>query len=173
MVSATRQRRLQPAAPGPGSTGCEIAGGDLIPFTFVEGPSTLHYGRTVESSLWPLISAITLACDLAGPSSPPATCSGSTSLAAGFSVGPLQGPMETTVAPHRFAEVDVEWGILTLAQPPLTTTTLSSGRIVTSAYFPAPETGVAMSRSGAGRPAGERGGLVACSLVAALAAVLI
>ncbi|KAI0005223.1 hypothetical protein F4779DRAFT_598646 [Xylariaceae sp. FL0662B] len=116
----------------PGSTTCGIAGGDANPFTFVEGPQTLHYGNSVESSF-----ALTLACALTGTTA--ASCSGSTSVAAGYTLAPsLTGPTQTSRAAAVYTAV--QWGVLTLAEPPRTTTA-KDGRTITDFAATASETG--------------------------------
>ncbi|KAI1771585.1 hypothetical protein F4818DRAFT_207866 [Hypoxylon cercidicola] len=113
------------------ATGEDLAGCAIdsrLPFTFFEGPSTLHLGQTVESEF-----TVTQACDLAGTTA--ATCSFSTSLASSFSLGPLHGPVDTAQAPLALTGAAVQWGVLTLAQPPLTST-VDGSRVVT--YYPPP-----------------------------------
>ncbi|XXH01180.1 serine palmitoyltransferase component [Hypoxylon texense] len=110
--------------------GCAIA---KIPFTFLEGPSTMHYEQNIGSDF-----AITQACILAGTTA--ATCSASTSAASSFSLGPLRGPFDTAQGPVTLTGTAVQWGVLTLAQPPLTST-VSGSRIVT--YYPPSSTSTA------------------------------
>ncbi|KAI4860493.1 hypothetical protein F4820DRAFT_436645 [Hypoxylon rubiginosum] len=116
---------------GEDSNDCVIAGGGKLPFTFFEGPSTLHYGQTVGSDF-----AVTQACDLAGTTA--ATCSASTSLGASFSLGPLRGPVDTALGPVVLPSTAVQWGVLTLAQPPLTSTV--SGSWIVTYYLPSSST---------------------------------
>ncbi|KAI1099840.1 hypothetical protein F4804DRAFT_320703 [Jackrogersella minutella] len=123
----------------PESSSCNIGGGDLLPFTFAEGPSTYHYERTVESSI-----TISTACLLAGTTG--VTCSGTTSLGS-LTLGPLSGPSSTSVAPHTLPESAVGWGVLTLAEPPLTSIEGS----LTLTYYGSGTTGLVA-------PTGSQGG---------------
>ncbi|KAI0165067.1 hypothetical protein GGR52DRAFT_557336 [Hypoxylon sp. FL1284] len=110
--------------------GCVIAGGSSLPFTFVEGPSTLHLGYTIESSL-----SLTQTCALTGTTA--ATCFESASLAASFTG--LAGAPAATNAPTSTSATlvltgdAVRWGVLTLAEPPLTST-VDGTSVVT--YYP-------------------------------------
>ncbi|KAI1371904.1 hypothetical protein F4677DRAFT_279607 [Hypoxylon crocopeplum] len=119
---------------------CTIEGTDKFPFIFTEGPATLHVGYTAESSY-----TIDLDCDLAGTTA--ATCRGTTSLAADFSVGPLNGPTAFTVPPVTLTGTDVEWAPLTLGEPPQTT--VSGGGTIT--VYPS-ETGTSVGASTTATP---------------------
>ncbi|KAI0382599.1 hypothetical protein F5Y04DRAFT_279891 [Hypomontagnella monticulosa] len=117
-------------------TRCQI--GNLVPFTFTEGPSTLHIEDQIESKI-----SITLGCTLTGTTA--ATCSGETILSTSFRFGPLTGPTSTSVAPTALSGSRVGWGVLTLAEPPLTST--SGTRTIT--YYPS-TTGSAGGGNGTG-----------------------
>ncbi|KAI1760914.1 hypothetical protein GGR53DRAFT_57520 [Hypoxylon sp. FL1150] len=108
---------------------CQIFDDDgKFPFTFWEGPSTLQVEHTVEGSY-----AITEACNLAGTTA--ATCSGTTSVAATASLEALtDGPFESTLAPTTLTEI--AWGVLTLTEPPLTTTVTSGTITSVITYYP-------------------------------------
>ncbi|KAI1399729.1 hypothetical protein F4819DRAFT_463918 [Hypoxylon fuscum] len=110
------------------STECSIEGGDLIPFTFYEGPSTLHLGASAESSF-----TLSIGCDLTGTTA--ATCSGTTSLASDFTYRDdgLHGPVDTTLSPYALTGVESFWATLTLAEAPLTSI-VSGTKTVT--YYP-------------------------------------
>ncbi|KAI2635568.1 hypothetical protein GGS26DRAFT_549807 [Hypomontagnella submonticulosa] len=118
-------------------THCQI--GDLVPFTFTEGPSTLHIGDQIESTI-----SITLGCTLTGTTA--ATCSGETILSSSFRFGGLTGPTSTSAAPSTLSGEQVGWGVLTLAEPPLTST--SRSRTIT--YYPSTTTGPSGGGNGGG-----------------------
>ncbi|KAI2602687.1 hypothetical protein GGR54DRAFT_623370 [Hypoxylon sp. NC1633] len=107
------------------SAACAIGGSDRFPFTFTEAVSSVHYEFTSKSSY-----TLSLGCDLADMA---ATCSGTTSLGPDFKVGPLNGPWETTLTPVTLTGTEMQWGVLTLAEPPLTSI-VSNSHILT--YYP-------------------------------------
>ncbi len=98
---------------------CEIAG-DFSPFTFAEGPGTLHFEGRSPGTLYVslsltlavisprapappvltgcLFSTADLACSLAGTTA--ATCTGYSSYADGVTEGRLTGPTETSWTSH-------------------------------------------------------------------------
>ncbi|OTA89319.1 hypothetical protein M434DRAFT_14625 [Hypoxylon sp. CO27-5] len=114
--------------------GCHIGGGTLLPFTFAEGPSTMHFERTVESTI-----SATSACQLSGTTA--ATCHGTISLGA-VAIGPTTGPTVESTAPFTLTGSDVArlWGVLTLDKPPLTSVDPSRSRTYT--YYPSQATGL-------------------------------
>ncbi|KAK6953390.1 hypothetical protein Daesc_005693 [Daldinia eschscholtzii] len=99
----------------PDRIGCSIAGDDLVPFRFTEGPGTLNVADTIAGT-------VTQACDLTSTTA--ATCSGSTFVAGALaaSLGPLLS--NTSVAPYTLtgASAAASWGVLTLGDAPLTRT---------------------------------------------------
>ncbi|KAI0879826.1 uncharacterized protein GGS22DRAFT_103761 [Annulohypoxylon maeteangense] len=110
---------------------CNIGGDTLLPFTFIEGPSTYHYEQSVDSTI-----SVTQACLLSNTTV--AICSGSTSLGA-ITLGPLSGPSSTSVAPFTLTDSSIHWGVLTLATPPLTS--VAGG--LTFTYYSSGVTGLA------------------------------
>ncbi|KAI0106324.1 hypothetical protein F4776DRAFT_675410 [Hypoxylon sp. NC0597] len=114
--------------------GCQIGGGTLLPFTFAEGPSTMHFERTVESTI-----SATSACQLSGTTA--ATCHGTISLGA-VAIGPTTGPTLESTAPFTLTGSDIArlWGVLTLDEPPLTSVDSSGSRTYT--YYPSQATGL-------------------------------
>ncbi|KAI1136337.1 hypothetical protein F5Y05DRAFT_105915 [Hypoxylon sp. FL0543] len=116
------------------TSGCQIGGGTLLPFVFAEGPSTMHFERTVESTI-----SATSACALSGTTA--ATCHGTISLGA-VAIGPTTGPTAESTPPFTLAGSDIArlWGVLTLDEPPLTSVDSSGSRTYT--YYPSQATGL-------------------------------
>ncbi|OTA65930.1 hypothetical protein K449DRAFT_431392 [Hypoxylon sp. EC38] len=114
--------------------GCHIGGGTLLPFTFAEGPSTMHLERTVESTI-----SATSACQLYGTAA--AICHGTISLGA-VAIGPTTGPTVESTAPFTLTGSDVArlWGVLTLDEPPLTS--VNPSRSQTYTCYPSQATGL-------------------------------
>ncbi|KAI6082792.1 hypothetical protein F4821DRAFT_246199 [Hypoxylon rubiginosum] len=111
---------------------CNIADGDgRFPFTFWEGPSTLHVNRVGDDSY-----SLTEGCSLYGTTA--ATCSATASVAAttyldGLTVVSTDS-FVTTIAPT--AAIAVVWGVLTLAEPPVRTTITKNDITLVSTYYP-------------------------------------
>ncbi|KAH9904560.1 hypothetical protein F4778DRAFT_67138 [Xylariomycetidae sp. FL2044] len=94
-------------------TSCTIYNEDKFPFTFIEGPGTLHYSVSIGESF-----THTQNCVLYSTTA--AACTGTTSVASGFSVPPAYvTPLdeEHTTTLEGGDEV-LRWGTLTLAEPP-------------------------------------------------------
>ncbi|KAI0836808.1 hypothetical protein F5Y06DRAFT_272366 [Hypoxylon sp. FL0890] len=115
------------------TSGCQIGGGTLLPFTFAEGPSTMHFERTVESTI-----SATSACAISGTTE--AICYGIVSLGA-VAIGPSTGPTVESTPPFTLTGSDISriWGVLTLDEPPLTSVDSSSR---TYTYYPSQATGL-------------------------------
>ncbi|KAK8091831.1 hypothetical protein PG997_002192 [Apiospora hydei] len=102
---------------------CEIVAGP--PLTFALGPSTFQRGATLTGSF-----SYTQTCVL--ESTTAATCSYSSSIAADCPTGPLSQSGTITFTGDR-----MQWGVLTLGEPPLTSIFTSGSRTVTSTWFSA------------------------------------